>query len=254
MNSLSMHPIMTSERNGYMQAPLGGPEAGVAGLERLPGDLEQVFNKQYASERMRYTGANLRENTLMQSGDYWMFNSYEHTPTTCQTASVQGARPSLFWSQTASGSQCPAAVSIDGMDQRQPTAKMLIEASTQVRQARERFADTDPFVSLVPNDGSFGTRLMGAPPDDDSMEGCDTHIGSMSANTSACALGSGPQQLSMPIVPTVSFYGTDGVDPEQRAVLGGVIPQGAGCSARSYGGTNASLCATGMPPVAARRW
>ena len=252
MNSLSMHPIPTSERHGYLQSALGGVEDGAQGMERMPGDLEQVFNKAYASERMRYTGANLRENTLMQSGDYWMFNTYQHTPTTCQTASVQGARPSLFWSQTASGSQCPAAVSIDGMEQ-QPSAKMLIEASTQARQARERFVDVDPFVSLVPNDGSFGTRLMCAPEDDGSIEGCETHIGSMSANTSACALGPGPKQLSMPEVPAVSFFGTDGVNKDQRAVLGGVIPQGAGCSTHSYGGTNASLCSTGMAPVN-RKW
>ena len=204
MFTSSMHTIPAGQRGGYTQAALG---------EYLPSDLEMVHNQSYASERMRFTGTNLRENSLMQAGEYHMFNPYENAQSTCQTASVQGGRPSLFWSQTSSGSHCPAPVSLSGMQQ-SPSALDLINASTQARQSRQRFVDNDPFVSLVPNDGSFGTRLMGSPPMGDA--GCETHFGNISSRTSACGVG-GSNFLGASAGGS-DFFATDGVSGGERAV------------------------------------
>jgi len=200
----SMHPIPPGQQGAYTQAALGA---------FLPSNLEMVHNQSYAAERMRFTGTNLRENASMQAGGYNLFNPYENAQSTCQTASVQGGRPSLFWSQTSSGSHCPAPVSINGMLQT-PTAVDLINASTQARQSRERFVDNDPFVSLVPNDGSFGTRLLGAPFAGD--VGCDTHFGNISSKTSACSVGSNPFLGGS--ASGADFFATDGVSGNERAV------------------------------------
>jgi hypothetical protein len=231
----SLHQLPPNLQHAYAR--------GYSGQE-LPGELDQAFQHEYTSMKTRFTASESRENQFAQAADYFMMNMYEHVPVTCQTASVQGARTNLDYTRTSGFAQCPPAVSVAGFEQ-SPSAQDLIEASTEARQGRARLADRDPFIDVTPNDGTFGTRLMGSAEGDAYMTGCDARIGSGAFGTSACALGPNKHnQLTLPAVPSVSFYGDLGVVPTDRAVLGRGLAgsKHQGCSLNNTSGGNSSLC------------